>query len=68
MANLMDIPKFSFRLPIGNEVPALQMCVAQNLLDVVARHLGRTVWATERCETVGNPDGYIVDDAIIYNV
>jgi hypothetical protein len=46
-----------------NEAPALQMCVAQNLLDVVARHMGRTVWATERGETVGNPDGYIVDDA-----
>jgi hypothetical protein len=73
LTNLMNIPVFPFQLKINDEVPALQMCVAQNLLDVVARHMGRTVWATERGETVGNPDGYIVDDAsqsnsVVYEV
>ena len=68
MTNLVNMPVFPFQLTINDEVPALQMCVAQNLFDVVARHMGRTVWATERGKTIGNPDGYMVDDASQSNI
>jgi predicted Ser/Thr protein kinase len=62
LPNDRDMPVFPFGLRIGNEVPALQICVALNLFDVVAKQLGLTIVASER-QIVGNPDGFIVDDA-----
>jgi predicted Ser/Thr protein kinase len=63
LTNLTNRAVFPFPLIVNNELPTLQICIAQNLFDVVAKHMGCTILATTTGETVGNPDGYIVVDA-----
>lgn len=61
---IIETPKYQMiGTAISNEVPSLQIFCCLNLFEIATRQMGSTVLATERGKTVGNPDGYIVDDA-----
>jgi predicted Ser/Thr protein kinase len=65
-------PKFELLgMEVEEEVPTLQMFIAQNLLNVVAGCVECIVRPTERGSSVGNPDGYIVKEgriSIVYEI